>query len=335
MQKYRVLLVGIAILAMIALFSTSLDVIAQAEETGWPIVESCMSDLSYPILPRSKWDFEGVIFSSNSEGIRAIRSDFDTSYFVALDSDTSFAFEGTFSPDGKWFAYPLGTTEYATMISDLIAVRSIQIVSTDPAQLNKYNWPLEWLSISFSGVTRGTEPIFWIDEDTIIYRLDLFNDPIKVVNIYTGDVESVENAEELYEMADRLAVTAHPFWRQKIWFSDVPQYVSTYPSEIFDDKDQALEIIAPQGGTLAVSPNSNLIALKIDDRLALADRENRVIYDLCFSLEGIYSTFIFSPDGQKLAFTFDLYPVIIDLQTMSNTILDYQTDYLLAWFPTE
>ena len=99
--------VGTAALAVLTYLIPS--ALAQDQgESGWEVIETCTEGLTYPVLPRSQWDFEGVIFSENRDGVRAIRTDVNTSYFVALDSAETFSSVGAFSPDGKWFAYPVG-----------------------------------------------------------------------------------------------------------------------------------------------------------------------------------------------------------------------------------
>lgn len=127
---------------------------------GWPVTQRCVGEFTYPSLTQDKWNFEGVIFSDNGLGIRAIRTDFPTSYYVAMDSDSSFAFDGAFSPDGKRFVYPTGVTQYNNMVSSLISVDALQVVSTDPRQ-EKVTVP--WRSLSYSGVTRGISPPRWFD----------------------------------------------------------------------------------------------------------------------------------------------------------------------------
>src|SRR5262245_3787103 len=114
----------VRILACALLLLPTVSAVAVQEVSGdiqgWEVVERCVGELPYPTIPQDQWTFEGVIFSINNDGIRAIRTDVDTSYFVALDSDYSFAFDGGFSPDGRWFVLPRGDTQYANMISDLV-----------------------------------------------------------------------------------------------------------------------------------------------------------------------------------------------------------------------
>ncbi len=338
MQNYRGLPIRITGLFLL-LFSLNVNSTIQAEDSGWPVVERCMSNLSYPIVPQSKWGFEGVIFSRNSEGVRAIRSDYETSYFVALDSDTSFAFEGTFSPDGKMFAYPLGTVQYGGLWADWITADAIQIVSTDPAKSESYKWEMTGWNWGRSGSGgRGISPIYWFDQESIIFQGWVQGlSGIHIMNTRTGDVEEPERAEEIYEESGRFAITSNWLHNGRDWLSDRSGYIGHHPLALYSNDNQLIEMIYPENSPYSISPDSNLILFRIDDRLVMADREEHIIYDLCFSVHQFNNpiTFVFSPDSQYLAFLMDRYPVIVDLQTMTNTILDYQTDYLLAWFPTE
>jgi hypothetical protein len=159
------------IACLFLLFSTP----AFSQETtpgaeGWQVVERCVGELPYPAIPQSEWDFEGVIFSENQDGVRAIRTDVETSYFVALEGDDSFPSVGGFSPDGRWFAYPIGFTDYDVnaALDDLYVVQSIQVVSTDPQQTT---YQILWSFFKYGGAfgARALPRIEWIDNTRIIY----------------------------------------------------------------------------------------------------------------------------------------------------------------------
>jgi hypothetical protein len=53
-------------LLLLLLLTLTLTSYAQ-EDAGWPITESCLGELPYPTIPQENWDFEGVIFSYNSQ----------------------------------------------------------------------------------------------------------------------------------------------------------------------------------------------------------------------------------------------------------------------------
>lgn len=85
-------------------------VFAQQEQAG---ITHCL-DPATRAVSLSDANINGTIFIDSSDHIRGIRRDIPTTYVIAnSDHYKSFGNKGSFSPDGKWFVYPTGTSERA------------------------------------------------------------------------------------------------------------------------------------------------------------------------------------------------------------------------------
>ncbi|MFN8379731.1 MAG: hypothetical protein U0452_13780 [Anaerolineae bacterium] len=204
MLSRKVTRVAVGYFVVISLFATLLSgaslLGAQDQvEPGWEIIQTCTDGLSYPVIPRSQWDFQGVIFSEGHSGVRAIRTDVDTSYFIAFGSDSTFPVAGAFSPDGKWFAYPVGRTgHYVTNSGGTDYVMdAIEVVSTSPARLvRRFEWHDWGMAIAPQYALSNVQ---WLDNERLFYPGGYISDAdpyaFGVVNVTSNQLEPWSPAE--------------------------------------------------------------------------------------------------------------------------------------------
>lgn len=96
---------------LLILISVNL-VFAQRDSTAlWPVDELCVTS---PTTPPDGWTYSGTLLMSGYAGIHAMQSDWETPRVVASYYSESNGDEpiigGQLSPDGKWFAVPIGET---------------------------------------------------------------------------------------------------------------------------------------------------------------------------------------------------------------------------------
>lgn len=329
-------------LALFLMILSSLDVKAQIDfpdSPGWELEQHCLGELPYPTIPQTEWTFEGVIFSRNSEGIRAIRTDFDTSYFVALDSDSSFALDGVFSPDGRWFAYAKGVTQYNNMISNLIGIRELSVVGTDPQH---QVFTISWRANTFTGSSRNIPPIQWLDNEQILLPEGSIGEHVgtAIVNPFSGEVQAWEYTIDPYLLYAFSPDASQAIYRN--WHDDT-QLVSLYNVE--DDKLIPLETSDKSirmGSTIEWLPESsgfigsisyiNLQSNVSGTALVIFDRQGN-IKDVISKAERFRSLAI-SSDGSKLAFTSDNQLFIAYMKNAIVTDLCFtMSGTQLAWSP--
>jgi hypothetical protein len=340
-----------------------------ATSTSWPVTKRCLGDLPYPSLPPEKWTFQGVIFTDNGIGVRAIRTDVTTSYYVALDGDNSFAFDGSFSPDGKRFVYPSGTTEYNNLISNYIGVNALQIVSTDAHQ-EKIAIP--WNNFSYSGVTRGLTPPEWLDNKHFISE-GRFRRKIGIVDALTGDISnwtrkipldflygfspdqrralfySSAEGSKLYDVArDQFVANFQQEFYLLAWSPDSNAFIAmvnemdketnVIGSLTIFDKNGILKDTAITGKNnsyepAALSPNGTNLAFFLDSKLYVAELNTRKIIDLCFNLNNFHNTVAWSPDNTSFVTNVGGFPVIVNYETLEMRILHYELNRIWGWYP--
>ena len=151
------------ILILFALITTIAIHHTHAQETTpepYPIVERCLTDLREP---PDEWTFEGTIVTYRlRDGVHGFRSDFPTRYYIAFDSQSEFASSGSFSPDGQWFAIPVGRLLSYGMVNSVYRATGIKVVSTIPST-ESYRVPYE--ENAFAGISRTAlfSGIYWLD----------------------------------------------------------------------------------------------------------------------------------------------------------------------------
>lgn len=308
---------------LVGAFSFSNAVLAQDNTDEWDIIERCL-ELNYPTIPQERWDFEGVIISRNQYGLHAIRTDFNTSYYIALDSETSFTSIGDFSPDGRWFAYPLGYRFSWTWTSTYYRIDRLRVISTTPRG-TRYEIPWTGQTRRSSGSGIWGDELSWLDSETLLAfgnpGRDNFRDRGSDWFVYpfSREIEPVPEDLEITRQVERSIIYNTV---EGVMLMEGDNEVIILPTDTMWVRDPA------------VSPDERFAGFFAGNNLYIIDIEGRQIFDLCVEApRELYESPMWSPDGQTLAFLFDGYPVLINVETLENQILRYQTSRLIAWFP--
>lgn len=132
--------------------------------------------------------------------------------------------------------------------------------------------------------------------------------------------------------------------RNAIWFADSSSFLSATESGLFligRDGQQVDLITGEVIIWMALSSNQQLFAFwNEDQQLFIGDFQSHVIYDMCFenlhtSASSIWSylgqNLAFSPNDSQLAFSYDGYLVILDLETLENQVIDTPSDWVMGW----
>jgi WD40 repeat protein len=339
-----------------------------AQEEDWPVIERCIGEFNYPSVPPSRWDFEGIIVSTNHEGVRAIKSTEPQQYFIALESGNSFPEAGTFSPDGRWFAWPVGESEYANMTSYYYSIDAIAVVSTDLRESMRIPWNyygyhsssqtianVAWLSPDqFTFETRmgpdqiahlpsGETSDWEIDKDIDVVFPNVSPDGTRLVVTNYGDDDFV-----LYlidsSTGRRLAELGSGMF--PLWLPDSSAFIrvdvsskTSYPRVALYDSNGTLIGAFPNlmRAGLVLSPDGRKVAFEgANYRIYYADLEANTIYDTCLDRRGgggIENNIAWSPDSSTIAFTYDGFPILLNVETMEHIVLRYETGEIITWLP--
>lgn len=352
----------------IILLCTFTTAFAQDDSPAWEITQNCMGELPYPAIPQSEWTFEGVIFTQDSQGVHALRTDMDTPYFVAFDGAGSFSSVGRFSPNGRWFTYPTGSTHFNTnMVGDsFFTIDALETVSTNPQhETLQLQWDVEgrigsrpenvlpsvrWIDNehflyeqrSESGgaiinpFTRETVP--WSESIDLYYFASFSPD---FTRAFVWDGERFNSERNLYDMENDSTIGASE--GIALWMPDSSGYLSLSGGEpdlrqltLFDRDGQPVETLMTDINSFrgAFSPDSKKLMLTIDHEFYLADMENHVITNLCFEMPYI-PFFTWSPDNMSVLFLYDNYPILLNTETLEMQIFRYETNAILGWYTLE
>lgn len=348
----------IAVVFFLICFS-AISVIAQE---SWRVEERCMANLSYPIVRQGNWDFPGVIISSvYPHGIHGIRADRDVEYFIALESDDTFAAAGVISPDGHYFAYPIGETDFGvnSVGDDLLGVRAIRVVRTDGNTDETYRFDVHNYTYAGIGRSFNLDSTIWLGSNWIYYP-DLGVTPFQLHDFLTGEIKEWDLSvyphtlklispdgtrafsDVLYDLENDKSLT-YSAPQHLTWFADSSAFLASDETkiELVDRNGIVIDTIEQQGVTdIAISPDSKLFAFWDEQQnLFIADMEQKIIYNLCFEgnngsasfLSQFYPNLAWSPNNQLLAFSYDEYLVILNTQTLENQVIDHYSLQVMAW----
>jgi hypothetical protein len=264
-----------------------------AQEEDWPVVERCIGDFNYPSVPPSRWDFEGTIVSLSSHGLHAIKATEPQQYFIALESPNSYPSAGSLSPEGKRYAYSAGRT---------------------------YQTSMTW-------------SVYYVVEEIIIVSTDGRGDAIRV------------------PWYDHVSVSDPSSLPAPVWLSPTSFLMSRYGSNSWqflelDESPEFEEVPTPEDPysdkSRITSPDGRYVVYDFwgadDNRtIHVADLETEQVYDLCLERKlRMWSTmysFAWSPDSSTIAFTYDGYPILLNIETMEHIVLRYRTREIVAWLP--
>ncbi len=157
--------------------------------TPWAIEERCVSD---PTLPPADWSYDGRLLMMGYAGIHAMQADWETPRVEAFFSPDSFGEPlpgGQISPDGQWYALPVGEEFIEVSYNYYFFNRALRLSSmTDSQQftidLRGYNGILEFAR-SYGAWTY--EVARWMDNETLIngpFLIQPFDETVEASEIW-------------------------------------------------------------------------------------------------------------------------------------------------------
>lgn len=350
---------------MIWFFLMSLFTGLTTAQTTWNVETNCMSEFTYPVVEQDAWDFPGVIVTSAyPEGIRGIQGgDRRLEYFIALSSDDTFPAIGAISPDGQYFAYPIGHTNHRVnaVNDDLIYVDNLRVVRTDGN--TDETFLLEANNFAYSGAIGvfNLPPVRWFGSEWVYYP-PKFEASDTLMHISSDETRSLRLSVNLSDLrfispdgtrafhstlhnldTDRAIDYSLP--RYAAWFADSSGFIAADESHIdIVDRDGNIQetIDIPHVTRIAVAPDQSAFAFwNEQQQLFIADVTEKTVYDVCFQESTAYA-YIFdflpevtnlawSSDSESLAFSHDNYLILLNTATLESQILNHYSRYVIAW----
>ena len=276
---------------MFVLAMITLTVVAQSSDFNdrWLVDEHCIEPMSAP----DDWTYEGVIVTQDNAGLHGIRTDMDTSYFLAFDNDNQFLEMASFSPDGEWLVIPAGyrlPSDYVIPYYTTLEIREFLIFRLTPQrELVRID---ESRFMAYAGADSPMNRIRWIDGQFQLPGLTLVAPP-DIGGVYTDywnalpiDTQHLEvrPIDHTYQLLD--------YQGQVLFSLDSNRY---------------------QFGAFALSPQSDQLAIiRIDHTatplkatLLIADMESNTLWETCLTatIETMRDlpALAWSPDGNSLA----------------------------------
>lgn len=217
------------------------------------------------------------------------------------------------------------------MMWDRANINRLRVVSTAPSG-TYYDMP--WVN-SGNATNPFLDQLMWIDNEHFVYdgspvpRTEQSNSGLWIINAFTGETEPMPIDFQL-PAPNRMRYMAGAY-HKTITFEEIPE------KGVFLKDEQGREtlILDTNVFTLhSISPDEAYGLVYINGNLHLIDIRQQVVYNLCESKIMPYNI-IWSPDSQTIAFLYDGYPVLYDLENQTMEILRFKTDQVIAWLPIE
>ncbi len=122
-------------------------------------------------------NFSGVILSiAPAEGVRALRPELPTTYYVAFDG-ANFTAGGAASPDGRYYAVPNGLIQTNNSADIRYVVQEIRVITTEtvPRILARIPWQASFPVGTRFATTQGIPPVTWLDSQTFAFPTGSMN----------------------------------------------------------------------------------------------------------------------------------------------------------------
>ena len=311
----RHMLIALTLLAL-----TIAPAIAQTNEVEtWEIIERCVGE---PVEPPVDWSFEGIIFLESHVGIHGLNSMIETPYILAYNSDESFGRSGAISPDGRWFAAPLGHTSYGNSIDDWFSVDYIKVVQTDGlGDVYQLDW--DWAKMgSSSWIVPRLE---WVSETEIIYETANYSNAVYIINPFTGEQRLEDEAYDFNEPPIGLYALSDLVLR-----SDRTGYIARVDEmmRFYDANGLLINMIYNDRVYIVHWENDDtqFAFTTFDEKLLLAKMETQQIVDICLDANG----FAWSPNGE-LAVSDGERISIINFEDNTHYIAAYHEGSVFDW----
>lgn len=176
-------------------------------DTLWPVVEQCMGA---PTKPPQDWSYDGTILMTGYAGIHGVNTKWDTPRVLVFLGEKDI-FGGALSPDGKWYASPIGWTEYTDGNNTVTTTDKMGIYSTLDSKLSHR---IPWISPTVYNGSFGQ--VYWRDNDHFIYPA--FSG-WQLVDISTDNVTAWNKSDKIYDAYDPFMPRFAPDWSKIIYYN--------------------------------------------------------------------------------------------------------------------
>jgi len=137
-----------------------------AQDDYFPIVENCITE---PTLPPDDWRYSGTILMSGYAGVHGMNLDWETPRVLVFESNSANGDEplagASLSPDGKWYALPMGDTWVEVTYSRYSWVQNIRVYKTDGSgdfQVFDFDYYV------YTATASSYLPMHWIDNESFM-----------------------------------------------------------------------------------------------------------------------------------------------------------------------
>jgi hypothetical protein len=292
-------------------------------QTQWTIETGCLPEA---ITPPDGLTFDGVILTYQpDEGIRALRSDVPTTYYIAFEG-SNFTAAGSMSPDGKWVAFPYGYIQTAATSDVRYIVNELRVHSTErvPRIAARMGW-----TVSYQ-IEDGIPPIRWLDNETLLFETGADHDLVQV-NPFTTEITESE-LDAYTSLSPHLTRGIAPYFERNGLFDiesgDLLTELPNGSMEVFEWSNDSLMTVDFPQLTLRDHDGAMLETLmtfsedqrvwnfhwsgdrftfslydpyKNENFLYVGDVNSRTLTETCFRLRNEPSSVEWSPDGTMLA----------------------------------
>lgn len=139
--------------------------------TPWPIEEHCINE---PIQPPKDWSYSGTLLMTGYAGIHAVQSDWETPRIEAFFSTDALGYPlegGQLSPDGQWYAVPIGTVTTSRSLNRYWQTEALRVYSLVDDGVRDFvisDFADELDYSNFFEVNWVHHNIQWVDNETVI-----------------------------------------------------------------------------------------------------------------------------------------------------------------------
>ena len=173
------------LLSFIAVLLFAIPLFADDDpQTPYPVEERCVEP---PIQAPADFSYSGRLLMTGYAGIHAMRADWETPRVEAFFNENELGVPidgGQLSPDGKWYAAPVGEVFTEVSMNQYFFVRGLRIYSTESDEEIVFDL-YDYTSVLDGGYGIGAwtvELVRWFDNEGLIIGGSKFILLIKPLN---------------------------------------------------------------------------------------------------------------------------------------------------------
>jgi hypothetical protein len=264
----------------------------ETESSGWPVEERCVGE---PTEPPDGWTFPGAILMTGHYGIHAVSADVETPY-VAVFLGRRDVPGGALSPDGLWYASPIGSAGNDIFYTGTysVSVDAVRLYSTHSEEAH---------TIEIPGVVFVNEngQIQWHDNEHFVYPT---NDETLLIHSITGEYSSLEGLADFFKTYHgSMNITVSPDWTRAVYQSG-GRLEARWQLLDFEDASFLRELALAQDSPVGWQADSSGFAAELRDK---QDRENPQTSVAILDTSGeVEQTIFLLPNNAHLRNSFDL-----------------------------